>query len=104
MDESPIGVHRRCRPRSWPPACKAVTSVPYGVAVVAAGPPRVVEGYLMVPIVPSGAVELTLFRELTADGEAEVPTEEELRAALLNFGKEPLGGGGTLVPLPERTS
>lgn len=75
-------------PESW----QAVTSVPYGVAVVAAGPPRVVEGYLMVPIVPSGAVELTLFRELTADGEAEVPTEEELRAALLNFGKAPSSG------------
>lgn len=72
-------------PESW----RAVAQVPAGVAVVAAGAPRVVEGYLMVPIVPSGAVELTLFRELGRDGEAGVPTERELRAALLNLGKEP---------------
>jgi len=66
-----------------------VAQVPLGVAVVAAGPPRMVEGYLMVPIVPSGAVELTLFRELTTDGEAGLPSEQELRATLLNLEKGP---------------
>lgn len=72
-------------PESW----NVVAQVPVGVAVVAAGIPRVVEGYLMVPIVPSGAVELTLFRELTSGGEDDVPTERELRATLLNLGRVP---------------
>lgn len=82
-------------PFSW----NVVATVPAGVAVVAAGPPRMVEGYLMVPIVPSGAVELTLFRELVSDGEANVPTEQELRQTLLNLGRVPkefaqaVGGG-----------
>lgn len=63
-----------------------VAQVPDGVAVVAGGPPRMVEGYLMVPIVPSGAVELTLFRELNPGNVEDcVPTEEDLRAALLNM-------------------
>lgn len=73
-------------PESW----HAVSTVPAGMVVYAAGPPRVVEGYLMVPIVPSGAVELTLFRDLAPDGgESPVPTEQELRATLLNWGKAP---------------
>lgn len=86
-------------PESW----QAVAQVPAGVAVVAAGPPRVVEGYLMVPIVPSGAVELTLFRELAADGgDTPVPTEEELRATLLTLsgpaGAARAAGGGAAGP------
>lgn len=73
---------------SW----QVVAQVPLGVAVVAAGPPTVVDGYLMVPIVPSGAVELTLFRELTpstGDETEEVCTEDDLRAALLDMGRLP---------------
>lgn len=72
---------------SW----RVVAQVPAGVAVVAAGPPRMVEGYLMVPIMPSGAVELTLFRELSMDSEGPpMPTEQDLRRTLLNLGKEPV--------------
>jgi len=38
-------------------------NIPSGNVVVAAGPPKLVGGHLMVPILPSGAVELILFRE-----------------------------------------
>lgn len=70
-------------PESW----HAVAQVPAGIAVIAAGEPRVVEGYLMVPIVPSGAVELTLFREMSPDGQASMPSEAELRSTLLKLGE-----------------
>jgi len=77
---------------SW----RVIGQVPAGVRVIAGGPPTTVEGYFMVPIVPSGAVEMTLFRrinpaapdEMNAD-EADLPREEALKASLLNLGQAP---------------
>eukprot|EP00439_Symbiodinium_sp_Y106_P060457 s1995_g8.t3 len=64
-------------PESW----RCVGEVPAGVRVIAMGSPRVVEGYLMVPIVPSGAVRLTLFREPTQEvPEVQLPDGEMLKA------------------------
>lgn len=76
---------------SW----RASGSIEKGEGVVAAGPPSMVEGYLMVPIMPTGAVELTLFREHPPPGEAgeDIPSEQQLRAALLNMGAAPSRGG-----------
>ena len=68
-------------PESW----KSTHSIPAGHIVVAAGPPRTVQGYLMVPIVPSGAVELTLFREMSANDEPDIPSEGDSESALKNF-------------------
>jgi len=68
---------------SW----SVVSQVPAGGAVVAAGPPKMVEGYLMVPLVPEGAVELPLFREPRAAG--GIPSEKELRAALRDMEVDP---------------
>eukprot|EP00928_Gymnodinium_smaydae_P035140 TRINITY_DN24787_c0_g1_i1.p1 TRINITY_DN24787_c0_g1~~TRINITY_DN24787_c0_g1_i1.p1 ORF type:complete len:298 (+),score=77.36 TRINITY_DN24787_c0_g1_i1:56-895(+) len=70
---------------SW----REVGEVPAGVLVVAAGPPVVVEGYLMVPIAPSGAVELSLFRDRTPGDALSLPSAAEVKAALLNIGAEP---------------
>ncbi|CAK8986170.1 Hypothetical protein SCF082_LOCUS439 [Durusdinium trenchii] len=68
---------------SW----RVIGQVPEGIRVIAMDVPRVVEGYLMVPIIPSGAVELTLFREAAQPGSGEVPEvqlpdETVLKAAL----------------------
>ncbi|CAE7663911.1 unnamed protein product, partial [Symbiodinium sp. CCMP2456] len=64
-------------PESW----RCVGEVPAGVRVIAMGSPRFVEGYLMVPIVPSGAVRLTLFREPTQEvPEVQLPDGEMLKA------------------------
>jgi len=68
---------------------RVVAEMPTGVTVIAAGPPVVVEGYMMVPIAPTGAVELTLFRERIASGTLALPTEDDLTSTLLNLGKDP---------------
>eukprot|EP00434_Breviolum_minutum_P037894 symbB.v1.2.033602.t1/scaffold4196.1/size83517/10 len=74
-------------PESW----RVIGQVPEGIRVIAMDVPRVVEGYLMVPIVPSGAVELTLFREPSGPmPEAErkgvqLPDAETLKAAIDGF-------------------
>eukprot|EP00913_Durusdinium_trenchii_P020917 g19653.t1 len=56
---------------SW----RVIGQVPEGIRVIAMDVPRVVEGYLMVPIIPSGAVELTLFREAAQPGSGEVEVQ-----------------------------
>eukprot|EP00927_Polykrikos_kofoidii_P033033 TRINITY_DN27987_c0_g1_i2.p1 TRINITY_DN27987_c0_g1~~TRINITY_DN27987_c0_g1_i2.p1 ORF type:complete len:294 (-),score=62.84 TRINITY_DN27987_c0_g1_i2:28-909(-) len=71
---------------SW----RTVGEVPAGVLVIAAGPPTIVEGYVMVPIAPSGAVELVFFREVsepTKEDPLELPTAEDVKAVLLNVGQ-----------------
>ncbi|CAL1163086.1 unnamed protein product [Cladocopium goreaui] len=66
-------------PESW----RIIGQVPTGVRVIAMDLPRVVEGYLMVPIVPSGAVELTLFREPERPmPEVQLPDADALKAAI----------------------
>ncbi|CAL1135490.1 unnamed protein product, partial [Cladocopium goreaui] len=66
-------------PESW----RIIGQVPTGVRVIAMDLPRVVEGYLMVPIVPSGAVELTLFREPEGPmPEVQLPDADALKAAI----------------------
>jgi len=65
--------------------------VPAGVLVIAGGPPRLIAGYMMVPIVPSGAIELALFRDQKDQAPGDtmpLPTGEDIQAALLNMGKE----------------
>jgi len=85
---------------SW----RASGEVPAGVLVIAAGPPTVVAGYLMVPIVPSGAVELTLFRDRTPGDALSLPSEEELKAVILNIGAGPWRGERGEVSTPRRKS
>lgn len=70
----------------------ATHSIAKGVMVVVDGPPRFVQGYLMVPIVPSGAVELTMFRQTSANHAMATTSETELRAALKSFDTN-LGSG-----------
>jgi len=82
-------------PESW----TVVAQVSPGVAVVASGPPKMVEGYMMVPILPEGAVELVLFKELAADG-SSMPTEEDMKWVLNNLNKamgENLGPSGPVA-------
>lgn len=73
---------------------RVVSQIPAGVIVIAAGPPVTVDGYLMVPIAPSGAVELTLFRERTpGEDTMTLPSEQDVKSVLLNFGAslQPVG-------------
>ncbi|CAJ1449903.1 unnamed protein product [Effrenium voratum] len=74
-------------PESW----RVVGQVPAGVRVIVMDVPRMVEGYLMVPIVPSGAVEMPLFREPEKfDGqEVSLPNEEEMKAAIDRLQRPP---------------
>lgn len=71
----------------------ATHSIAKGVMVVADGPPRFVQGYLMVPIVPSGAVELTMFRRTGANHAMASTSETDLKAALKSFDTN-FGNGG----------
>eukprot|EP00933_Yihiella_yeosuensis_P016264 TRINITY_DN13965_c1_g2_i3.p2 TRINITY_DN13965_c1_g2~~TRINITY_DN13965_c1_g2_i3.p2 ORF type:complete len:223 (+),score=48.59 TRINITY_DN13965_c1_g2_i3:645-1313(+) len=57
-----------------------------------------IDGFLMVPIVPSGAVELAMFRKPSPHlpgSEESLPTEASLKAALLNLGIEPSAGSAS---------
>merc|ERR1712150_57709 len=62
---------------SW----KSGHPIPAGGTVVTADMPQVVQGYLMVPILPSGAVELALFREVAASEEVCLSTDTALQLA-----------------------
>lgn len=72
-------------PESW----RVIGKIPAGVGVISAGPPEVVEGYTMIPIAPSGAVELTLFHNPSSKGAnvLELPKETAIRQVLRNIGQ-----------------
>lgn len=68
---------------------RVVSHVPAGVVVISAGPVTMTEGHTMVPIAPSGAVELTNFRTRVPGQDTLVtPTEEEVKHAIMTITAE----------------
>lgn len=70
---------------SW----KVIATMPRGSSVLTVGRPSIVEGYLMVPIAPTGAVELNLFVDNSVVGHplmSEKTVQETLRRITKSHG------------------